>query len=106
MSMISYISARKDGARGSPGSPSPSSWRRRSCADPAEGRRKTHDSRMELGMSTMELLRNPDVPAQLRKEPCLAVSLVEELLRFEPPVQLLPQRTPLVDIEVGGTTRH
>ncbi|MFZ3492748.1 cytochrome P450 [Streptomyces sp. 5.8] len=130
-------------------------------ADPAERQRKTHDSRMELGMylaglieqrrkdpgedmlsqlavghgpdesmSTMELLstsallliaghettvnlitngmltllRNPDVLAQLRQEPGLAVPLVEELLRFEPPVQLLPQRTPLVDIEVGGIT--
>lgn len=130
-------------------------------ADPAERQRKTHDSRMELGMylaglieqrrkdpgedmlsqlavghgpdesmSTMELLstaallliaghettvnlitngmltllRNPDVLARLRQEPGLAVPLVEELLRFEPPVQLLPQRTPLVDIEVGGVT--
>ncbi|MCX4775871.1 cytochrome P450 [Streptomyces sp. NBC_01264] len=130
-------------------------------ADPAERQRKTHDSRMELGMylaglieqrrkdpgedmlsqlavghgpdesmSTMELLstaallliaghettvnlitngmltllRNPDVLAKLRQEPGLAVPLVEELLRFEPPVQLLPQRTPLVDIEVGGIT--
>ncbi|MCY0925409.1 cytochrome P450 [Streptomyces sp. H27-H1] len=130
-------------------------------SDPAERQRKTHDSRMELGMylaglieerrkapgddmlsqlavadgpdgamSTMELLstaallliaghettvnlitngmltllRNPDVLEQLRQNPGLAVPLVEELLRFEPPVQLLPQRTPLVDIEVGGVT--
>lgn len=130
-------------------------------SDPAERQRKTHDSRMELGMylaglieerrkapgddmlsqlavadgpdgamSTMELLstaallliaghettvnlitngmltllRNPDVLGQLRQNPGLAVPLVEELLRFEPPVQLLPQRTPLVDIEVGGVT--
>lgn len=29
---------------------------------------------------------------------------VEELLRFEPPVQMLPQRTPLVDVEVAGVT--
>lgn len=130
-------------------------------SDPAERQRKTHDSRMELGMylaglieqrrkdpgedmlsqlaaghgpdesmSTMELLstaallliaghettvnlitngmltllRNPDVLRQLKQEPRLAVPLVEELLRFEPPVQLLPQRTPLVDIEVDGVT--
>ncbi|MFJ6718962.1 cytochrome P450 [Streptomyces sp. NPDC091259] len=130
-------------------------------ADPAERQRKTHDSRMELGMylaglieerrkqpgedmlsqlavghgqdesmSTMELLstaallliaghettvnlitngmltllRNPDVLERLRREPAIAPPLVEELLRFEPPVQLLPQRTPLVDIEVGGVT--
>lgn len=130
-------------------------------ADPAERQRKTHDSRMELGMylaglieerrkqpgddmlsqlatghgqdesmSTMELLstaallliaghettvnlitngmltllRNPDVLERLRRDPALAAPLVEELLRFEPPVQLLPQRTPLVDIEVRGVT--
>ncbi|MFJ7207142.1 cytochrome P450 [Streptomyces sp. NPDC098789] len=64
-----------------------------------------HETTVNLitnGMLT--LLRNPDVLAQLRKEPGLAVPLVEELLRFEPPVQLLPQRTPLVDIEVRGVT--
>ncbi|MBT2447659.1 cytochrome P450 [Streptomyces sp. ISL-43] len=64
-----------------------------------------HETTVNLitnGMLT--LLRNPDVLRQLRQEPGLAVPLVEELLRFEPPVQLLPQRTPLVDIEVRGTT--
>ena len=29
---------------------------------------------------------------------------MEELLRYEPPVQLLPQRTPLADIDVAGMT--
>ncbi len=33
-----------------------------------------------------------------------AVPVVEELLRFEPPVQLVPQRTTLADIEVRGVT--
>ncbi|AWZ08978.1 MULTISPECIES: cytochrome P450 [unclassified Streptomyces] len=64
-----------------------------------------HETTVNLitnGMLT--LLRNPDVLAQLRQDSRLAVPLVEELLRFEPPVQLLPQRTPLVDIEVRGTT--
>ncbi|MDX6331273.1 MAG: hypothetical protein QOI83_3656, partial [Streptomycetaceae bacterium] len=32
------------------------------------------------------------------------VPLVEELLRFEPPVQLLPQRTTLADIDIADTT--
>ncbi|MEU3777263.1 cytochrome P450 [Streptomyces sp. NPDC032472] len=64
-----------------------------------------HETTVNLitnGMLT--LLRNPDVLRRLRAEPGLAVPLVEELLRFEPPVQMLPQRTPLADIEVRGVT--
>ncbi|WP_329286153.1 cytochrome P450 [Streptomyces sp. NBC_00691] len=64
-----------------------------------------HETTVNLisnGMLT--LLRNPDVLGRLRNEPRLAVPLVEELLRFEPPVQLLPQRTTLTDIEVRGVT--
>jgi cytochrome P450 len=64
-----------------------------------------HETTVNLitnGMLT--LLRNPDVLQRLRNEPRLAVPIVEELLRFEPPVQLLPQRTPITDIEVRGVT--
>ncbi|HEY9373425.1 cytochrome P450 [Streptomyces sp.] len=64
-----------------------------------------HETTVNLitnGMLT--LLRNPDVLQRLRSEPRLAVPMVEELLRFEPPVQLLPQRTTLADIEVRGVT--
>jgi cytochrome P450 len=64
-----------------------------------------HETTVNLitnGMLT--LLRHPDVLERLRREPGLAVPLVEELLRYEPPVQLLPQRTPLSDIEVCGVT--
>ncbi|WP_225805522.1 cytochrome P450 [Streptomyces sp. NK15101] len=64
-----------------------------------------HETTVNLitnGMLT--LLRNPDVLQRLRTEPRLAVPIVEELLRFEPPVQLLPQRTTLADIEVRGVT--
>ncbi|MEU8524778.1 MULTISPECIES: cytochrome P450 [Streptomyces] len=64
-----------------------------------------HETTVNLitnGMLT--LLRNPDVLQRLRAEPKLVVPLVEELLRFEPPVQLLPQRTTLADIEVRGVT--
>ncbi|MEV4194622.1 cytochrome P450 [Streptomyces toxytricini] len=64
-----------------------------------------HETTVNLitnGMLT--LLRHPDVLERLRREPRLAVPLVEELLRYEPPVQLLPQRTPLSDIEVCGVT--
>ncbi|GGU70912.1 putative cytochrome P450 [Streptomyces albospinus] len=63
-----------------------------------------HETTVNLitnGMLT--LLRNPDVLQRLRTEPGLAVPLVEELLRFEPPVQMLPQRTTLADIDIDGT---
>ncbi len=64
-----------------------------------------HETTVNLitnGMLT--LLRHPDVLQRLRDEPRLAVPIVEELLRYEPPVQLLPQRTPIADIEVRGVT--
>ncbi|MFE2188263.1 cytochrome P450 [Streptomyces sp. NPDC059455] len=64
-----------------------------------------HETTVNLitnGMLT--LLRNPDVLARLRKDPHLVVPLVEELLRFDPPVQMLPQRTPLSEIDIAGVT--
>ncbi|MFJ8076944.1 cytochrome P450 [Streptomyces sp. NPDC096176] len=64
-----------------------------------------HETTVNLvtnGMLT--LLRNPDVLQRLRTDPRLAVPIVEELLRFEPPVQLVPQRTTITDIEVRGVT--
>ncbi|RSS81245.1 cytochrome P450 [Streptomyces sp. WAC06614] len=63
-----------------------------------------HETTVNLitnGMLT--LLRHPWALDRLRQDPAFAVPLVEELLRYEPPVQLLPQRTPLTDIEVHGT---
>jgi cytochrome P450 len=53
---------------------------------------------------TLTLLRNPDALARLRREPSWAVPVVEELLRFEPPVQYLPNRAALADITIDGTT--
>ncbi|NMO90796.1 cytochrome P450 [Actinomycetospora sp. TBRC 11914] len=64
-----------------------------------------HETTVNLianGMLT--LLRHPDVLARLRREPELVIHLVEELLRYEPPVQFLPNRSALDDIEIGGTT--
>jgi cytochrome P450 len=63
-----------------------------------------HETTVNLitnGMLT--LLRRPDALARLRDEPRTAPETVEELLRFEPPVQMLPQRTTLADIEVADT---
>jgi cytochrome P450 len=64
-----------------------------------------HETTVNLitnGMLT--LLRHPGVLERLRHEPGLVTGLVEELLRYEPPVQLLPTRTTLADIEIAGTT--
>ncbi|MEV6205771.1 cytochrome P450 [Kitasatospora sp. NPDC051914] len=64
-----------------------------------------HETTVNLitnGMLT--LLRHPDVLQRLRDEPRLAVPIVEELLRYEPPVQMLPNRTPITDIEIRGVT--
>jgi cytochrome P450 len=52
----------------------------------------------------LTLLRHPEVLERLRRDPGLAVHLVEELLRYEPPVQFLPNRAALDDIEIAGTT--
>jgi cytochrome P450 len=64
-----------------------------------------HETTVNLitnGMLT--LLRHPEALELLRREPELMPRAVEELLRYEPPVQMLPQRTALTDVEVAGVT--
>jgi cytochrome P450 len=64
-----------------------------------------HETTVNLianGMLT--LLRHPDVLARLRRDPGLITPLVEELLRYEPPVHMLPNRATLADIHIAGTT--
>jgi cytochrome P450 len=64
-----------------------------------------HETTVNLitnGMLT--LLRNPDVLDRLNREPGLIVRLVEELLRYEPPVQMRSNRATLADIDIDGTT--
>jgi cytochrome P450 len=64
-----------------------------------------HETTVNLianGMLT--LLRHPDMLQRLRREPDLIIPLVEELLRYEPPVQFLISRTALADIDIAGTT--
>ncbi|MCN9242260.1 cytochrome P450 [Streptomyces sp. RY43-2] len=64
-----------------------------------------HETTVNLitnGMLT--LLRHPEVLRRLREDPDLVVRIVEELLRYEPPVQFVPQRTCIADIEVRGVT--
>jgi cytochrome P450 len=64
-----------------------------------------HETTVNLIASGMlTLLRHPDVLDRLRREPGLAIPLVEELLRYEPPVQFLTGRSALADIDIAGTT--
>jgi cytochrome P450 len=64
-----------------------------------------HETTVNLiANGTLTLLRRPDLLARLRDEPLLSVRFVEELLRMEPPVQYLPNRSTIADIDVGGTT--
>jgi cytochrome P450 len=53
---------------------------------------------------TLTLLRHPEVLERLRHDPELAIHMVEELLRYEPPVHFIPWRAALDDIEIAGTT--
>jgi cytochrome P450 len=57
-----------------------------------------------LGNGLLTLLRFPAVLERLRKAPDLMPAAVEEMLRYEPPVQLLPNRTTLGEIPLAGTT--
>jgi cytochrome P450 len=64
-----------------------------------------HETTVNLisnGMLT--LLRHPEILARLRREPALVIPLVEELLRYEPPVHYLLSRAALADLDVAGTT--
>jgi cytochrome P450 len=64
-----------------------------------------HETTVNLianGMLT--LLRHPEVLARLRREPDLVIRLVEELLRYEPPVQFIANRAALADIDLAATT--
>lgn len=63
-----------------------------------------HETTVNLianGMLT--LLRHRDALERLRREPGLVIRLVEEVLRYDPPVQFRT-RTTLADIDIAGVT--
>src|SRR5262249_55956173 len=59
-----------------------------------------------LANAVVALLDHPDQAARLRTEPALARPAVDELLRYDPPVQMLSSRTAPTDLQVGGLDLH
>jgi pimeloyl-[acyl-carrier protein] synthase len=63
-----------------------------------------HETTVNLiGNGTLALLRHPDQRRRLREDPTLIVTAVEELLRFDGPVQRTA-RIPTEDVTIGGHT--
>jgi cytochrome P450 len=58
-----------------------------------------------IGNGLNALLANPGELARLRADPALIATAVEELLRYDPPIQL-SGRVPVRDIELAGQTLH
>jgi hypothetical protein len=63
-----------------------------------------HNTRNHIGTGIFTLLRHPDQLALLRDDPTRVKAAVEELLRYEPPVQLTLPRLATKDIDMGGVT--
>ena len=63
-----------------------------------------HESTVNLITNgVLALLQHPDVLKRLRRDEGVAINTVEEVLRYEPPVQFRT-RTTLTDLEVAGVT--
>ena len=63
-----------------------------------------HETTVNLiGNGVLALLRNRDEMTRLRNDPALRPGAVEEVLRFDSPVQMT-RRITLTDVEIGGKT--
>ena len=56
-----------------------------------------------IANSMLTLLRYPEHLERLRREPSIVANLVEEVLRYEPPVQFT-RRTTLTEVPIAGVT--
>src|SRR5258708_18219414 len=56
-----------------------------------------------IANSMLTLLRYPEHYERLRREPSIVTNLVEEVLRYEPPVQFV-RRTTLTEVPIAGVT--
>jgi cytochrome P450 len=64
-----------------------------------------HETTVNLiANGVLTMLRHPELLERLKGQPSIALRFVEELLRLEPPVQYLPNRVAIADIDIGGTT--
>jgi cytochrome P450 PksS len=64
-----------------------------------------HETTVNLiANGTLALLRHPDQMEKLRRDPLLVESAVEELLRFEGPVETATERYALEDVLISGAT--
>jgi cytochrome P450 len=64
-----------------------------------------HETTVNLIASgTLALLEHPQQAEELRNDPTLAKSAVEELLRYTSPVEMATERYPREDVEIEGTT--
>jgi len=63
-----------------------------------------HNTRNHIASGIYELLRHPGQLALLRNDPDLIAPATEELLRFDPPVQMTIPRLTTTDIVMGDVT--
>jgi cytochrome P450 len=64
-----------------------------------------HETTVNLiANGTLTFLRHPDIVKRLQDDPELIIGTLEELLRYEPSVHLVPGRIALDDIELEGVT--
>lgn len=57
-----------------------------------------------IGQATLALARHPAELRRLVDEPALIANGIEEVLRWDGPVQAIPPRTATADVDVGGVT--
>ena len=63
-----------------------------------------HETTVNLiGNGTLALLQHPDQLEKLRNDPSLIKSAIEELLRYDGPLETSPERFAREDIAIGGT---